>query len=160
MVRSVRFLLILFGLMTLCNWAYTQDDLVLSNCPEGFIPNRERDVVKLTENMPSWIGCEIHDWPATREDCTRDSVAAFVKKNLVYPQDAIDMGLEGQVWIKFIVEDNGCLSNIAISRTLGGHTGWESQKLVRSMPKWNPATEDGRFLPVQLSIPITYKLSP
>ncbi len=69
-----------------------QDDLVLSNCPEGFVPNRERNVVKLAENMPSWIGCEVHDWPATREECTRDSVMAFVQKNLVYPSQAKEMG--------------------------------------------------------------------
>ena len=137
-----------------------QDDLVLTNCPDDFIPNRARDVVKLSENMPSWIGCESIDWAATREDCTRDSVIAFVQRNLVYPERAVEMGLEGQVWIKFIVEDNGCLSNIAISRTLGGHTGWEAQKLVRRMPPWNPATREGLFEPVEVHIPITFKLQP
>lgn len=160
MVRVGTFVTALILIFVLTESTIAQDDLVLSNCPEGYVPNREREVVKLAENMPSWIGCEVHDWPATREDCTRDSVIAFVQKNLVYPKNAVDMGLEGQVWIKCIVEDNGCLSNIAISRTLGGHTGWEAQKLVRSMPLWNPATIDGKYLPVELHIPITYKLRP
>jgi TonB family protein len=136
-----------------------QDDLVITNCPEGYQTAPARHVLKVTDEMPSWPGCEKIEFPAYREDCTYKEVERFVKENLVYPENAREMGLEGEVWIRFIVEENGCLSNISISKTLGGHTGWAAQKLVRSMPYWNPGYKTGYFFPVQVSIPIVFELN-
>ena len=136
----------------------SQDDLVLTNCPDDFNPDPDREIHRLVEHMPSWKGCETIDFPAKRDDCTAEKVGEFIAENLVYPERAQEMELEGEVWIKFVVETNGCLSNIAISRTLGGHTGWEAQKLVRSMPWWVPGKHKGAFASVEVHIPIEFKL--
>ncbi len=136
-----------------------QDDLVLSNCPEGYELSPERHILKVTDEMPSWRGCETVEFLAYREDCSNKEVARFVRENLVYPENAREMGLEGEVWIRFVVQENGCLSDISISKTLGGHTGWVAQKLVRSMPYWNPGYKTGFYFPVQVSIPIIFELN-
>ena len=134
-----------------------QDDFVLTNCPEGYQPHPDKEVLTFADMMPSWKGCEKFDFPAKREECTAKEVEKYVKENLVYPERADQMYLEGQVFIKFVVEENGCLSNIAISRTLGGHTGWEAQKLVRGMPYWNPGMDKGSIARVEMHIPVTFE---
>ena len=155
--RSSIIILILTLLLTLPSFA--QDDLELSNCPEGYELAPARHVIKVTDEMPSWPGCEKVEFLAYREDCTYKEVAKFVNENLVIPESAKEMGLEGEVWIRFVVQENGCMSNISISKTLGGHTGWTAQKLVRSMPYWNPGYKTGYFFPVQVSIPILFELN-
>lgn len=139
--------------------ALAQADLELTNCPEGYALAPARHVLTVTDEMPSWRGCEKVEFMAYREECTNKEVAKFVKENLVYPENAKEMGLEGEVWIRFVVQENGCLSNILISKTLGGHTGWVAQKLVRSMPYWNPGRKTGFFFPVEVSIPIVFELN-
>jgi len=159
-VANLNLLLIVVLLATVLSVpSIAQDDLVLTNCPEGYVNAPSRHILKLTDEMPSWPGCEKIEFPAYREECTTKEVAKYVKENLVYPESAIEMGLEGEVWIKFVVEENGCLSNISISKTLGGHTGWEAQKLVRGMPYWNPGRKTGYFFPIQVSIPIVFELN-
>jgi TonB family protein len=151
------FILILSILLTIPSLA--QNDLELTNCPDGYELAPAGYVIKVTDEMPSWPGCEKVEFLAYREDCTYKEVAKYVKENLVYPESAKEMGLEGEVWIRFVVQENGCLSNISISKTLGGHTGWTAQKLVRGMPYWNPGYKTGYFFPVQVSIPILFELN-
>ena len=159
-------ILVLWGTKTiarvavlLINPSFAQDNLEISNCPDDFELAPAGHVIKVTDEMPSWPGCEKVEFLAYREDCTYAEVEKFVKKNLVYPENAKEMGLEGEVWIRFVVQQNGCLSNISISKTLGGHTGWTAQKLVRSMPYWNPGYKTGFFFPVEVSIPILFALN-
>lgn len=134
-----------------------QGEMVLTNCPEDYQPHPEKSVLRYADMMPSWRGCERIEFPAKREKCTSKEVEKYAKENLVYPERAKSMYLEGDVWIKFVVEENGCLSNISISRTLGGHTGWEAQKLVRGMPYWNPGMDKGSYARVEMSIPIHFE---
>ena len=65
-----------------------QDEMLLSNCPEDFVVEGEREVFRLAELMPSWVGCETIDFPAKRDDCTAEYVGAFIDENLVYPEEA------------------------------------------------------------------------
>jgi protein TonB len=145
--------------LSLSHKSVAQDDMVLTNCPEGYELAPERHVLKLTVEIPSWPGCERVEFSAYREECTTKEVAKYVRQHLVYPDNAKEMGLEGEVWINFVVQENGCLSDITISKTLGGHTGWEAQKLVRGMPYWNPGRKTGYFFPIQVSIPILFELN-
>ena len=159
MVKKRRSTIILILTLLLTLPSFAQDDLELSNCPEGYELAPARHVIKVTDEMPSWPGCEKVEFLAYRADCTYEEVAKFVNENLVIPESAKEMGLEGEVWIRFVVQENGCMSNISISKTLGGHTGWTAQKLVRSMPYWNPGYKTGYFFPVQVSIPILFELN-
>lgn len=155
-----RFSGVVLATLFLATGLWAQDDLVLTNCPPEYTVDESRDILKLADQMPSWRGCEVEDFLPKREKCTAERVAEYVKENLVYPDRAKEMYLEGEVWIKFIVEQNGCLSNIAISRTLGGHTGWEAQKLVRGMPPWNSGVHKGGYAAVEVHIPIKFELPP
>lgn len=135
-----------------------QDDFVLTNCADDYELAPERYTVKLTDVMPAWKGCETIEYGANREKCTGEKMAEYIKDNVVYPERAKDMYLEGIVWIHCVVQENGCLSDIRISESLGGHTGWEAQKVVRGMPAWIPGFKTGFYVPVEVTIPVKFEM--
>ena len=57
-----------------------QDELELTNCPEGYELAMDRHVIKVTDEMPSWPGCEKIEFPAYREECTNKAIEIFEKQ--------------------------------------------------------------------------------
>ena len=85
---------------------------------------------------------------------------SFIAKNLIYPQVAIEEGIQGECFVNFGVSKAGEIYNI---RLLKGVTGCpecdkESLRVVRLMPKWKPATIDGRVVNSYYRIPINFNL--
>lgn len=67
----------------------------------------------------------------------------YVKENLKYPKQVIRMGISGDVYVEAIIEKDGSVSVIAVRIGIGGGADEESLRLVKSMPKWDPATRNG-----------------
>ena len=83
----------------------------------------------------------------------------FVAENLRYPKIASENGVEGTVVLKFVVEENGSITHIEISRDIGNGCGMEAQRLVRSMPRWTPGQHQGRPVRTQYTLPVLFKLN-
>ncbi len=81
----------------------------------------------------------------------------FLNRNLKYPDAAIKNGVSGRVLVKFVVCEDGtlCSTNIVHGDTL---LQAESLRVIRAMPKWNPATIKGKNVPMYFSLPISYVL--
>lgn len=84
----------------------------------------------------------------------------FIQKNLKYPLDAKEKGMSGKVYLKFIVNESG---NIADSIYVIKSTGYkildnEAIRVVKSMPKWKPGTQNGKAVPVFFNIPINFQV--
>lgn len=77
----------------------------------------------------------------------------FVGKNYKAPDAKID----GKVYIQFIVETDGSLTNFEILRDIGHGTGEEAVRVLKLSPKWIPAEKDGKKVRVQFSLPISIK---
>lgn len=83
----------------------------------------------------------------------------YFKKNLNYPQEALESGIEGIVTVQFTINADGTISNVStISPKLGGHLEMEAIRLIRSMPDWKPAMENGKPVPAQCNIPVEFNL--
>ncbi|HAD14020.1 MAG TPA: hypothetical protein DCF33_16470 [Saprospirales bacterium] len=67
-------------------------------------------------------------------------------------------GMEGQVYVRFIVEKDGTLSNHLVLRDLGGGCGEEALRLVKSMPKWKPGRHQGQAVRVTYTVPVKFRL--
>lgn len=76
---------------------------------------------------------------------------AFVGENFKVPKEKIS----GKVYIKFIVETDGSLSNYKILRDIGHGTGEEAVRVLKLSPNWIPGEQDGKKVRVQYSLPIT-----
>ncbi len=86
----------------------------------------------------------------------RDSLEAFLKENLHYPQSAIDDGVSGTVNVRFIVRPDGSISNAEVIRSVDPRLDEEALRIVRSMPNWEPGNQ-GKSTPFQLPIRFNLK---
>lgn len=82
----------------------------------------------------------------------------YLRDNLKYPSLAKETGIQGAVYVTFVVEKDGSISNISIIRGIGGGCDEEALRVVSAMPKWNPGRQNGKEVRVQFNMPITFKL--
>ncbi len=83
----------------------------------------------------------------------------FIAKNTKYPQSAIDKNVMGTVYIRFVVNEDGSISNCEVLRGIGGGCDEEALRVVKAMPAWKPGTMKGKPVKVQYNIPFRFKLS-
>lgn len=107
-------------------------------------------------NDPSSGVIPIETLPMFPEDI--DSLDKFIEENLVYPIEAIEKGIQGKVYVTFVVEKDGSLSNIEILKDIGYCCGEAAVDLVKKMPKWIPAEYKGEKIRKQFNLPITFSL--
>lgn len=87
-------------------------------------------------------------------------MGAFYKHladNINYPKQAIRAGIEGKVFVKFVVEKDGTLSNIEVVRGIGAGCDEEAVKAINSAPKWKPGRQGGRTMRVTMIVPVNFK---
>jgi len=82
----------------------------------------------------------------------------FISKNTKYPQDAIELGEQGIVYISFVVELDGSVSNIRIEREVFGSIDREAKRIVRSFPKWIPGELNYAKVRTRVRLPIKFIL--
>ena len=82
----------------------------------------------------------------------------YIRKNTKYPEAALKGIVQGVVMVVFIVETDGTLSHIEISKGIGGGCDEEALRVIRSMPRWEPAKRAGRPVRVMLRVPIVFRL--
>ena len=82
----------------------------------------------------------------------------WLKENLKYPEDAKKNEVQGKVGIKFTVWRDGSIKYIEVTRKIYPSLDKEAVRLVKSMPKWKPATKKGRAVSVTYDLPISFKL--
>jgi protein TonB len=82
----------------------------------------------------------------------------YLLDNLKYPDIARNSGINGPVYLTFVVEPDGSISNIEILRGIGGGCDEEAIRVVQNMPNWIPGKQNGRPVRVQLSMCIKFSL--
>lgn len=85
-------------------------------------------------------------------------LALFLSHNLKYPEKAMAEKVEGTVALEFIVEKDGWISNIKVLRSVSEECDAEAVRVVSYMPKWKPATVDGRPVRCRYVQPIKFVL--
>ena len=83
----------------------------------------------------------------------------FIGKNVKYPQKAKDEGVQGRVFIQFVVEKDGSINEVKLLRGIGGGCDEEALRVVKAMPKWEPGMHKGEHVRVSYCLPIFFKLN-
>ncbi len=83
----------------------------------------------------------------------------FLEDNLRYPQMAREAGIQGTVFITFVVERDGSVTDVRILRGIGGGCDEEAVRVVRMMPRWEPGRQRGQPVRVQFNMPIRFRLN-
>lgn len=87
-----------------------------------------------------------------------EAMNQFLSDHLVYPKEAYDNGIEGKVYVQFILEKDGTLSNFMVTKSVNELLDEEALRLVKLMPKWDPYIADGKALRLKYMLPITFSL--
>lgn len=86
------------------------------------------------------------------------SMFQFIGQNLHYPQLAIENDLQGKVILSFVVEKDGTLTNVKVLRDIGGGCAQEAVRVVKLMPRWTPAEQNGKPVRSQFNLPINFQI--
>lgn len=82
----------------------------------------------------------------------------FLQKNIKYPASAKRMGIEGRVFVKFIVDKEGGISNMEIVKGINADLDKEAMRVIKLMPPWKPGKQNGRAVKSQFVLPVYFKL--
>lgn len=82
----------------------------------------------------------------------------FLADNINYPEIAMEMGDQGKVFIEFVVEKDGSITQIKVLRGVSREIDREAKRVVRDMPKWTPAESKGESVRARCRIPINFIL--
>lgn len=84
----------------------------------------------------------------------------YLAKNIRYPVAAKENGITGKVWVRFLIDENGKVTDASLirKRRLGGGLEEEALRLVNNMPAWRPATYKGKAVRVIYTLPVTFRL--
>lgn len=118
---------------------YDEDDL------STFHAIDEQKAVYGVEHMPQFPGGD-------------EEMMKFIRENLVYPSIAAEVGIEGRVTIRFVVDRNGKVTDVTLIRGLDPSCDKEAMRIVKKMPRWIPGRQNGRNVPVYYTLPIMFAL--
>ena len=82
----------------------------------------------------------------------------YLKKNIKYPDMEFDAGIQGKVYVEFVVEKDGSVEDVSVRRGVSPGLDKEALRAVRSMPKWSPGKMNGKAVKVRFTIPVDFKL--
>ena len=110
----------------------------------------------IIEDVPLFPGCE-NVAKSKRRDCFQQQMNKHISRNFRYPEIAQEMGIQGRVFVQFVIGKDGSISGI---RTRGPDKNLEKEanRIISKLPKMTPGKQRGRPVRVPFSIPITFKL--
>lgn len=106
----------------------------------------EEEVFVIVEDMPKFKGGDINRF---RE---------WVQKRVRYPEIASENGIQGRVYVTFVIETSGLVSSVSITRSVDALLDDAAKEAVAASPKWEPGMQRGRPVRVRYSIPIIFQI--
>ncbi|MBV6643937.1 MAG: energy transducer TonB [Cyclobacteriaceae bacterium] len=82
----------------------------------------------------------------------------YVARNMVYPRTAARLSVSGMVFVKFVVEKDGSLTDITVVKGIGAGCDEEAVRVLSGSPKWQPGKQRGRNVRVWMTVPIRFVL--
>lgn len=105
----------------------------------------EQEIFTVVESMPEFPG-------------GAGKMMEFIARNIKYPPMARESGIQGRVFVNFVVEHDGSVSNVRVLRGIGGGCDEEAIRVVEAMPKWTPGRQRGKAVRVSFNLPVRFTL--
>jgi TonB family protein len=80
----------------------------------------------------------------------------YLKENINYPEEAKQQGIQGTVYVTFIIEPDGRITEVKLLRGIGGGCDEEAVRVIENMPKWKPGEIKGEIIRKQFTMPIRF----
>jgi protein TonB len=112
---------------------------------EEVVEEEKPEIFTFVEEMPSFPGGD-------------QALLKFFSDNIVYPEIAKRAGVEGRVFLTFVVGKDGGISDVQVAKGIGAGCEEEAIRVLKTMPRWNPGKQNGNPVHVRISLPIVFKL--
>lgn len=106
---------------------------------------KEQQVFDMVEQMPKFPGGQ-------------SALMQWLSTNMKYPKIAAENGIEGRVYVLFIVRSTGEITDIKVARSVDPLLDQEAIRVIGSMPKWIPGKQGGEAVNVRYTMPLTFRL--
>jgi len=113
--------------------------------PQVIEQPQQAEIFTVVEEQPSYPGGE-------------ETRIKFLQDNIKYPEEAKELGIQGKVFVTFVVEVDGSITDVRVLRGIGGGCDEEAIRVVKAMPKWIPGKQRGVPVRVQFNLPIKFTL--
>ena len=100
----------------------------------------------LVEDKPEYPGGDV-------------AMLQFIKDNIVYPPQAKEIGIQGRVYVQFVIDKNGNVTQVATAKSVDPYLDAEAERVVKKLPAWSPGKQRGKAVPVTFILPINFKLN-
>ena len=107
--------------------------------------DEEEQVFVVVESMPYFPGGEV-------------ARIKYLSENIKYPEMAREANVQGNVFVTFVVEKNGNITNVKVLRGIGAGCDEEAIRVVKNMPQWIPGKQRSAPVRVQFNMPIKFVL--
>ncbi len=108
------------------------------------------------EDVPIYPGCEKVP-KSQRRTCFQEQINKHIRKNFRYPEIAQEMGIQGRVYVQFVIAKDGAITSVRM-RGPDKNLEKEAARIISKLPKMTPGKQRGRAVRVPFSIPITFRL--
>ena len=108
------------------------------------------------EDVPIYPGCESVP-KSQRRACFQEKINKHIRKNFRYPEIAQEMGIQGRVYVQFVIAKDGAITSVRM-RGPDKNLEKEAARIISKLPKMTPGKQRGRAVRVPFSIPITFRL--
>ncbi len=140
----------------------TQDDLFRTDAAIGTTTRTEGtsvgvhpdDVVPVPsapEEAQVFVNPEV--WPQPSVDLLK-----WLSKNIHYPADAVEEGIQGRVILRFVIGPDGSVGNVEVLKKLYPSCDKEAVRVINKMPKWIPGMQSNRAVSVYYTLPVYFRL--
>ena len=120
--------------------------LTITNPKDTIIPTPEDVVFEVVEGMPEFPNGGM------------PGLMKYLGKNVKYPIEAHANNIEGRVVVHFIVNKDGSISNVGLTRSVDPLLDKEAIRVISSMPKWKPGMQRGKAVRVKYTVPVMFRL--
>ena len=133
------------------NWkiVYAENHDVAGAFIAEYSPNRDfitiEEIFTIVEDQPEPVG-------------GMSQMYQYIAENLQYPPQARELGVEGKVFVRFVVDVDGAIREVEAVKGIGAGCDKEAEKVIASLPPWKPGIQRGRPVKVRMILPITFKL--
>jgi TonB family protein len=103
------------------------------------------DIFKSVEVQPSFPGGE-------------EARISYLQQNIKYPEEAQELGIQGKIFMTFVVEVDGTITDVRVLRGIGGSCDEEAIRIIKTMPKWNPGKMEGKPVRTQFNMSLKFTL--
>ncbi len=87
-----------------------------------------------------------------------DKLMKYLSDNIKYPSQARELGIQGKVFLSFVIEKDGSVTDVTLLRGIGGGCDEEAIRVVKNMPNWIPGKQRNIPVRVRFNLPVNFRL--